>query len=125
MGTLTALTFVLTLGNAERFAHSRDVGPFLGMTPKRQQTGNQDPELSISKCGDGYMRKLLVQCAHHIMGRHGPESALKAWATQHAGNSQRAKKRTVVAVARKLGVLLHRLWKRKEAYRAFPAVQPA
>ncbi len=100
VGTLTALTFILTVGDPERFVHSRDIGPFLGMTPKRQQTGEQDPELPISKGGDRYLRKLLVQGAHHIMGRHGPDCAVKEWATAHAGKSKCAKKRTVVAVAR-------------------------
>jgi len=122
VGSLTALTFVLTLGRKERFVHSRDVGPFLGLTPRRQQSGEEDPELRITKCGDKYLRKLLVQCAHHLMGRFGPDSALKQWAVMHAGGSKRAKKCTVVAVARKLAVLLHRLWSREEEYRAFPAV---
>lgn len=122
VGTLTALTFVLTLGRKERFAHSRDVGPALGLTRRRQQSGEEDPELRITKCGDKYLRKLLVQCAHHMMGRFGPDSALKQWAVAHAGGSKRAKKCTVVAVARKLAVLLHRLWSREEEYRAFPAL---
>lgn len=122
VGTLTALTFVLTIGRPERFVHSRDVGPFIGLTPRRQQSGEADPQLRISKCGDKYLRKLLVQCAHHVMGRFGPDSALKQWGVSHAGGSKRAKKSTVVAVARKLAVLLHRLWSRQEEYRAFPAV---
>ncbi len=71
VGTLTALTFVLTLGRAERFAHSRDVAGYLGLRPKQRQSGGQDPQLGISKSGDKYLRKLLVQCAHHTLGHWG------------------------------------------------------
>lgn len=121
VGTLTALTFVLTVNDPERFARSRDVGAFLGLVPRRRQSGEQDPELHISKSGDGYLRRLLVQCAHVVMGRFGPDCALRQWALGHAQHSRAAKKRTVVAVARKLAVLLHRLWRRQEAFRPFPA----
>lgn len=121
VGTLTALTFVLTVGEPTRFGHSRDVGPFLGLVPRRRQSGEQDPHLRISKCGDRYLRKLLVQCAHVLMGRFGPDCALRRWALDHARHSRTAKKRTVVAVARKLAVLLHRLWHRQEVFRPFPA----
>jgi transposase len=120
VGTLTALTFVLTIADPERVAHSRDVGPLLGLVPERRQSGKQDPHLRISKCGDKYLRRLLVQCAHVLMGRHGRDCALRQWALEHAKRSRTAKKRTVVAVARKLGVLLHRLWRRKEVLRPFP-----
>jgi len=122
VGTLTALTFVLTVGDPQRFAHSRDVGAFLGLVPQRRQSGQQDPHLGISKGGDRYLRRLLVQCAHVVMGRFGGDCALRQWALQHAQHSRTAKKRTVVAVARKLAVLLHRLWTRQEAFQAFPQV---
>lgn len=125
VGTLTALTFVLTVGEPARFAHSRDVGPFLGLVPRRRQSGEQDPHLRISKCGDRYMRKLLVQCAHAVMGRFGPDCALRRWALDRARGSRAAKKRTVVAVARKLAVLLHRLWSRQEVFQPFPALVAA
>jgi transposase len=125
VGTLTALTFVLTLSEPERFAHSRDVGPFLGLVPRRRQSGEQDPHLRISKCGDSYMRRLLVQCAHVIMGRFGGDCALRRWALDHARHSRSAKKRTVVAVARKLAVLLHRLWHKQEVFQPFPIVVAA
>ena len=72
VGTLTALTFRLTLGRAERFAHSRDVAGFLGLRPKQRQSGERDPQLGISKSGDPYLRKLLVQCSHYILGHWGP-----------------------------------------------------
>jgi transposase len=122
VGALTALTFVLTLSDPVRFAHSRDVGPFLGLVPKRRQSGEQDPHLRISKCGDGYVRKLLVQCAHVVMGRFGADCALRRWALARAQTSRSMKKRTVVAVARKLAVILHRLWLRQEIFQAFPGV---
>jgi transposase len=121
IGTLTALTFVLTIGDAARFPHSRDVGPFLGLVPRRRQSGEQDPHLRITKCGDRYLRRLLVQCAHVVMGRWGPDCALRQWALAHASPSRAAKKRTVVAVARKLAALLHRLCLRQESFVPFPA----
>jgi transposase len=121
VGTLTALTFVLTVGEPSRFAHSRDVGPFLGLVPRRRQSGECDPHLRITKCGDHYLRRLLVQCAHVVMGRFGGDCALRQWALQHAQQSRTAKKRTVIAVARKLAVLLHRLWHRKEVFQPFPS----
>lgn len=122
VGTLTALTFVLTLDRPERFAHSRDVGAFVGLTPRRRQSGEQDPHLRITKCGDGYLRKLLVQCAHVIAGRFGPDCALRRWTLEHAGGSRTAKKRAVVGLARRLAVLLHRLWRREELFQPFPAI---
>lgn len=120
VGTLTALAFVLTVGEPDRFARSRDAGVFVGLAPRRKQSGEEDPELRITKCGDRYLRRLLVQCAHVLMGRFGQDCALRQWAIEHSGNSKSKKKRTVVAVARKLAVLLHRLWNRQEAFRPFP-----
>jgi transposase len=120
VGTLTALTFVLTLGSAERFRHSRAVGPYLGLRPAQEQSGESDPQLGISKHGNGYLRKLLVQCAHHILGRFGKPSQLR-----HGGlaiaqrGGKNARKRAVTAVARKLGVLLHRLWATRSYYQPF------
>lgn len=121
VGPLTALTYVLTVSDPGRFAHSREVGPWLGLVPRRRQSGEQDPHLRISKCGDRYLRKLLVQCAHVVMGRFGPDGALRRWALEHARSSRSAKKRTVVAVARKLAVILHRLWVSRQSFQAFPA----
>lgn len=120
VGTLTALTFVLTIGDPKRFAHSRDAGVYLGLTPGKRESGEQDPHLRISKCGDRYLRKLLTQSAHKVIGPHGPDSALRRWGLEHAKGSRAAKKRAVTAVARRLAVLLHRLWLRQEEYRAFP-----
>ena len=120
VGRLTAMTFVLTLGRADRFAHSRDVGGFLGLRPKQRQSGARDPQLGITKSGDGYLRKLLVQCAHHILGHWGRDSALRRWGLAHAEGGKKATLRAIVAVARKLSVLLHRLWVSGESFKPFP-----
>ena len=119
VGTLTATAFVLTLGRRERFAHSRDVGSFLGLRPQQRQSGERDPQLGISKSGDKYLRKLLVQCAHHILGHWGKDSALRQWGLSK-GNDGSSKKRAVIAVARKLAVLLHRMWTTGEIFKPFP-----
>jgi transposase len=120
VGRLTAMTFVLTLGRAERFVHSRDVAGFLGLRPKQRQSGARDPQLGISKSGDPYMRKLLVQCSHHILGHWGKDSALRQWGLSKAEGGKKATLRAIVAVARKLSVLLHRLWVSGEFYKPFP-----
>ena len=119
VGTLTALAFTLTLGRASRFERSRDVGSYLGLRPRRQQSGARDPELGISRAGDPYLRRLLVQCAHHVLGRFGPESALRQWGLARAGGTK-ATKRAIVAVARKLAVVLHSLWVSGEEFKPFP-----
>lgn len=120
VGRLTAMTFVLTLGRAERFAHSREVAGFLGLRPKQRQSGARDPQLGITKSGDGYLRKLLVQCAHHIVGHWGRDSALRRWGLAKAEGGKKATLRAIVAVARKLSVLLHRLWVSGESFKPFP-----
>lgn len=116
VGRLIALTYVLTLENAERFAHSRDVGPYLGLTRKQRDSGDSEPELGISKSGDGLLRSLLVQGAHCILRKGAPDSDLREWGLGKAKGGKRAKKRAVVAVARKLAVLLHHLWVTGEVY---------
>jgi transposase len=122
VGTLTATTFVLTLGRKERFAHSRDVGSFLGLRPRQKQSGERDPQLGISKGGDKYLRKLLVQCAHHILGHFGKDSSLRQWGLSKSDGSP-GKKRAVIAVARKLAVLLHRMWMTGEIFKPFPTMR--
>jgi len=122
VGTLTAVTFVLTLGRPERFAHSRDVGSYLGLRPRQKQSGERDPQLGISKGGDKYLRKLLVQCAHHVLGYWGKDSALRQWGLRKGGGGKSATKRAIVAVARKLAVLLHRLWVSGEVFKPFPQI---
>jgi transposase len=116
VGPLISLTFVLTLEDPGRFEHSRDVGPYLGLTRKQRDSGASAPELGISKAGDELLRRLLVQGAHCVLRRNAPECDLKEWGERKAGNSKRGKKKVVVAVARKLGVLLHRLWATGEVY---------
>jgi transposase len=120
VGTLTAVAFVLTLGDKYRFRKSRDVGCYLGLRPKRHQSGETDPELSITKSGNKYMRTILIQCAQHMLRPISRDTALKRWGLKLAGRHGRnAKKRAVVAVARKLAVLLHRLWTTQERFDPF------
>ena len=104
-----------------RFERVRDVGAFLGLCPRRDQSGENDPQLRISKRGDAYLRRLLVSAAQYILGPFAPPSALRQYGLALAsGGTPRAKKRAVVAVARKLAVLLLTLWKNKSVYQAFP-----
>jgi transposase len=117
VGNLIALTFVLTVDDPERFRKSRDVGCYSGLRPERKESGERKPELGISKEGDSYLRKMLVQAAHHILGHQGPDTDLKRWGLRLAARGgKNAKKRAIVAVARKLAVLLHRLWVTGEVY---------
>lgn len=115
VGELTALTFVLTIRDPGRFPKSRQVGPFLGLTRRQDQSGQRDVEHSISKAGNVYLRQLLVQSAHYILER-GPDTDLKRWGLRKAQGGKQAKRRAVVAVARKLAVLLHHLWQTGEVY---------
>jgi transposase len=117
VGTLIALTYVLTVGDPHRFRRSRDVGCYLGLRPGRRNSGNSQPQLHISKEGDRYLRTLMVQGAHYILGPFGQDSDLRRWGLKlcERGGSN-AKKRAVVAVARKLSVLLHKLWMSGEIY---------
>ena len=117
VGILIALTFVLTIDGKERFGKSRDVGCYLGLRPKRSDSGESEPQLPITKEGDVYLRKLLVQAAQCILRRRAPASDLRRAGERIAGQgSKNAKKRAAVAVARKLAVLLHRLWVTGEVY---------
>jgi len=117
VGSLIALTFVLTVEDRERFQKSRDVGCYVGLRPRQSDSGECEPQLRITKEGDPYLRKLLVQGAHCIMGRRGPDTDLKRWGLKlSARGGKNAKKRAVVAVARKLAILLHRLWVTGEVY---------
>jgi transposase len=117
VGTLIALTYVLTVADPHRFRRSRDVGCYLGLRPGRRNSGSSQPQLHISKEGDRYLRTLMVQGAHYILGPFGQDSDLRRWGLKlsERGGSN-AKKRAVVAVARKLSVLLHRLWVSGEVY---------
>jgi transposase len=117
VGTLTALVFVLTLWDKTRFAKSRTVGAYIGLRPRKGQSGEQDPQLRITKAGDSFLRRLLVTSANYILGPFGPETDLKKWGLAIAERGgKNAKKRAKVAVARKLSVLLHRMWMPGEVY---------
>jgi transposase len=117
IGPLTALTFVLTLEDPYRFQKSRSVGAYLGLVPARDQSGDRDPQRRISKEGDELLRKLLVNCAHYILGPFGSDSDLRRHGQKIASRgAKNAKKRAVVAVARKLAVVLHSLWVSGEIY---------
>jgi transposase len=117
VGVLIALTFVWTVEDSARFEKSRDVGCYVGLRPKRSESGQSQPELRITKEGDRYLRTLLVQGAHLILNRRGPDTDLKRWGLKLAARGgKNQKKRAVVAVARKLAILLHRLWVTAEVY---------
>jgi transposase len=117
VGALTSLTFVLTLEDPDRFEKSRMVGAYLGLVPGKDQSGDRDPGKPISGEGDEMLRRLLVGSAHYILGPFGPDSDLRRHGEKIAARGgKNAKKRAVVAVARKLSVLLHRLWITGEAY---------
>jgi len=122
VGPITALSFILILENPDRFSSGRDVGPFLGLTPKRDQSGERDKQLRISKAGNAMLRRYLVNCAQYTLGRYGPPSALRAAGERIShGGGKIAKKKAVTAVARKLAVLMMVLWKRPDQeYETFP-----
>ena len=111
VGALTSLAFVLTVADPTRFRRSREVGPYLGLVPKQDQSGSLDKQLHITKAGDGYLRRLLVGSAQYILGSFGPACGLRSFGQRLAARGgKNAKRRSVVAVARKLAVLLHKLW---------------
>jgi transposase len=117
IGVLTALTFVLTLEDPSRFAKSRSLGAYLGLIPARDQSGDRDPQKRISKEGDQMLRRLLVGSAHYVLGPFGSDSDLRRHGQKITSRgAKNAKKRAVVAVARKLCVLLQRLWVSGEIY---------
>jgi transposase len=117
IGPLTALTFVLTLEDPYRFERSRSVGAYLGLVPVTDRSGDRDPQKRISKEGDQMLRRLLVGSSHYILGPFGSDSDLRRHGEKIASRGgKNAKKRAAVAVARKLSVLLHRLWVTGEVY---------
>jgi transposase len=117
VGTLIALTFLLTLEDPHRFRKSRDVGCYLGLQPGRRNSGQSEPQMHISKEGDPYLRTLLVQGAQHILGPFGVDCDLQRWGLKLAQRDGKSgKKRAIVATARKLAVLLHHLWVSGEVY---------
>jgi len=125
VGALTALAFVLTLEDPHRFAKSRDVGSYLGLRPKQRDSGERRPQLRITKAGDRMVRRLLVSAGHYILGPFGPDTDLRRFGLRLAERGGKAaKKRAAVAVARKLAVLLHRLWIAGEVYQAIGYGRP-
>ena len=119
VGPITSLAYVLTIEEPSRFNASRTVGAFVGLTPAKDQSGESDPQKRISKAGDPFLRRLLVQCGHYILGPFGQDSDLRRWGLRLAERGGKAaKKKAVVAVARKLAVLLHRLWVSGKDYQA-------
>lgn len=117
VGPVTALTFVLMLEEPSRFDDSRNVPAYVGLVPRRDQSGEVDKQLRITKAGNPYLRRLLVGCAQYILGHFGPDSDLKRWGLALAERGGKAgRKRAVIGVARKLAVLLHRLWLTGEVY---------
>ena len=120
VGALTALAYVLTLEEPRRFGNSRVVGAYLGLTPRQDQSGQQDRQLPITKAGNSYLRRLLVGSAHYILGPFGPDCHLRNFGLKlHEKGGNNAKKRAIIAVARKLAVLLHHLWKSQQTYEPF------
>lgn len=121
IGPLIAAAYVLTLDRPDAVQHSRQAGAFLGLRPRQSQSGDSDPQHRISKTGNVYLRSLLVQAAHYVLGRFGPDSELRRWGLKLAASGgKRGKKRAIVAVARKLAVILHRIWQTGNSWQAFP-----
>ena len=119
VGLLTAVCFTLVIDDPTRFASSRQVGPYLGLVPKRSQSGEIDKAMRISKAGDPYTRQLLVQCAQSLMRSGVKDSELRQWGIKLAGTGKTSKRRATIAVARKLAVLMHRLLVTGESYQPF------
>lgn len=125
VGALTSLAFVLTVADPTRFRRSREVGPYLGLVPKQDQSGSLDKQLHITKAGDGYLRRLLVGSAQYILGSFGPVCGLRCFGQRLAARGgKNAKRRAVVAVARKLAVLLHKLWVSDVVYDPLRGLDP-
>jgi transposase len=118
VGLITSLCYVLTLEEPQRFAKSRSVGAFVGLTSRQYDSGTAQPQLRITKAGDAFLRRMLIQSAQYIVGPFGEDCDLRRWGLKLAGDgkNQARKRKAIVAVARKLAVLLHRLWVSGEVY---------
>jgi transposase len=108
VGAITAVTFMAVIDDPARFQHSRDVGAHLGMTPRKYASGETDRNGAISKCGDTLLRSTLYQAALALLTRTSSWSTLKAWGMAVA--KRRGLRRAIIAVARKLAIVLHRIW---------------
>ena len=112
IGPVTALYFVLKIEDPERFGKVRDIASYLGLCPRRDQSGEVDKQMRITKAGDSYLRRLLVSAAQYLLGHFGKDCALRRHGLKLCERGgPRAKKKAVVAVARKLAVLMASLWK--------------
>ena len=115
VGPITALAFRATIDSPDRFRHSRNVGAHLGLTPGRYQSGETDIQGKVSRCGDELARTALYEAAHTLLVRSHKWSSLRAWGMQIA--KRRGMARARVAVARKLAVILHRMWRDQTEFR--------
>jgi transposase len=124
VGSVVASCYVLTLDSPQAMKTNRQAGAYLGLRPRQQQSGDSDPQCGITRMGNTYLRSLLVQSAQYILGRFGPDSELRRWGLKLAASGgKRGKKRALVAVARKLAVLLLSMWRNRKNFVPFP--QPA
>jgi transposase len=121
VGPVVAACYVLTLDRAEAMETNRQAGAYLGLRPRQQQSGDSNPQRGIAKTGNSYLRSLLVQSAQYILGRFGPDSELRRWGLKLAASGgKRGKKRAIVAVARKLAVVLLSMWRNRRTFEPFP-----
>lgn len=121
IGPITALAFTLYMEDPSRFDDPRDVGPYLGLIPKRDQSGQCDKQLPITKAGNTYLRRLLVQCAQYLLGEFGPDCALRDRGLKLVERGGRAaKKKAIIAIARKLAVMMVAMWQKGTTYQPYP-----
>jgi transposase len=121
IGPITSLAFVLAIEDPNRFKDPRDVGPYLGLVPRRDQSGKSDKQLSISKAGNKYLRQLLVQCAQYLIGHFGPDCALRNHGLKLVEKGGKgAKKKATIAIARKLAVMMIAMWQKGSPFEPFP-----
>ena len=117
VGPITALTFLLTIGDAQRFGRPREVGAYLGLVPRRDQSGGTDKSLRITKCGNAYLRRLLVGSAQYLLGPFGGDCDLREHGLKLAERvGGGAKNKAVVAIARKLAVVMLSVWQNGTDY---------
>lgn len=121
VGPVVAACYVLTLDSPQTMPTNRQAGAYLGLRPGQQQSGDSNPQCRITRTGNTYLRSLLVQSAQYIVGRLGPHSELRCWGLKLAASGgKRGKKRAVVAVARKLAVILLSMWRNQKKFEPFP-----
>jgi transposase len=122
VGAITAITYLTTIDDPVRFERSRDVGAHLGLTPKKYASGETDRNSGISKCGDVAMRSVLYQAGLALLTRSTKHSSIRAWGLALA--KRRGLRRAIIAVARKLAIVMHRIWMDGTEYRwdAKPAI---